>query len=179
MLFAAYGGSMLVCWARARSWRPFVFSCAALLVVWTGYRLDLDASVASSNFGQDPFNLGTSYLWADENQKAVEWLERAEGYQHGDAALYYNLGLAYARLEKMDQAKWAYQEALAKNAKMVTAHVNLGNIWFREAAYQKAIGAYQEALLLDEPAHNARANMGWPSGLWGRHKRHKKRGRPC
>jgi len=161
MLFAAYGGWMLVAWVRGQSWRSFGLGMGVLLVLWAGYWVDLNRWVAGSNFGQDPFNLGTSYLWANENLRALDLLEEAEGYRQGDGALYYNLGLAYARLDKKDKAKWAYQEALLRKPDMVTAQVNLGNIWFHEGEYQKAIGAYREALKRDGQAHNARANMGW------------------
>ncbi|MBT5832126.1 MAG: tetratricopeptide repeat protein [Candidatus Latescibacteria bacterium] len=76
-------------------------------------------------------------------------------------ALYYNLGLTYARLDKKSKAKWAYEEALARDVNMVTAYVNLGNISFHEGDYHKAIGLYLEALKRDGQAYNARANMGW------------------
>lgn len=161
MLFAAYGGWMVVVWVRSRSWRSFGLAMGALVVLWAGYRVDLDGWKTGSNLGQDPFNLGTSYLWANENERALTFLEEAEGYGQGDGALYYNLGLTYGRLDQKDKAKWAYREALRKDADMVTAYVNLGNIWFHEGDYHKAIGLYREALKRDDLAHNARANMGW------------------
>ncbi|MDP6039584.1 MAG: tetratricopeptide repeat protein [Candidatus Latescibacteria bacterium] len=161
MMFAGFGIWTLVGWIQKRQWKPLGITIGALLILWVGYRVELNGRLSESNFGLDPFNLGTSYLWANENERALALLEEAEAYKQGDASLYYNLGLAYVRVGQIGEAKKAYGEALARDPDMVRAYVNLGNISFREGAYREAITSYREALERDINSHNARANMGW------------------
>ncbi len=161
MLFAGVGIWTLILWIQSQKWKHLGIGMAVLIMLWAGYRVALDDQLAKSHWGMDPFNLGTAYLWANENGRALSLLEEAEGYGQGDASLYYNLGLAYARKKKMDAAKRAYRRALLHNPDLVSAYVNLGNILFHQGEFREAINAYQEALKRDGNTHNARANMGW------------------
>ena len=168
MVFAGMGIWTLIAWIQARRWRSLCIGAAALVLLWTGYRVALDAQLAKNNWGMDPFNLGTAYLWQNENERALSLLEEAEHYGQGDASLYYNLGLAYTRAEKADAAQNAYRQALLQDPDLIRAYVNLGNLLFHKGAFQDAIATYREALKRDANTHNARANMGWAHLSLGR-----------
>ena len=168
MIFAGLGIWTLIACVQSQKWKNLCIGATALIILWTGYRIELNGQLAQNNWAMDPFNLGTAYLWANENEPARLYLEEAEKYGQGDAVLYYNLGLAYARTEKMDAAKNAYQQALSQDPDMVRAYVNLGNILFFKENFHEAINNYREALKRDPNTHNARANMGWAYWSLGR-----------
>ena len=126
MIFAGLGIWTLISCVQSQKWKNLCIGAVALIILWTGYRIEQNAQLAQNNWTMDPFNLGTAYLWANENEQARSYLEEAEKYGQGDAVLYYNLGLAYARTEKMDAAKSAYRKALSLDPDMVRAYVNLG-----------------------------------------------------
>ena len=161
MLFAGYGLWTLCVWIQTQNWKSVCLAGGALAVLWVGYRADLNGWVKQSDLGGDAFNLGTSYLWENENEKALIFFKEAESYRPRDGARYYNLGLAYARLGHVAEAKAAYQTALIYSPDKMAIYVNLGNILFQEGQYDEAIVMYRDALARDPQSHNARANMGW------------------
>ena len=168
MIFAGMGIWTLISCVQSQKWKNLCISAAALIILWIGYRIEQNGQLAQNNWAMDPFNLGTAYLWANENEPARLYFEEAEKYGQGDAVLYYNLGLAYARTQKMEAAKNAYLQALSQDPDMVRAYVNLGNILFHEEKFHQAINNYREALKRDPNTHNARANMGWAYWSLGR-----------
>ena len=168
IIFAGMGIWTLISWIQSQKWKPLCIGAAVLIILWTGYRIELNGQLAQNNWGMDPFNLGTAYLWANENERARLYLEEAEKYGQGDAVLYYNLGLAYSRTQKTEAAKNAYRLSLSQDPDLLRAYVNLGNILFHEEKFHEAINNYREALKRDANTHNARANMGWAYWSLGR-----------
>jgi tetratricopeptide (TPR) repeat protein len=168
MVFAGYGVWTFYVWIQTKNWKSVWIAGGALVVLWVGYRADLNGWVKQSDLGGDAFNLGTSYLWENDNEKALAFFKEAEAYRPKDGARYYNLGLAYARLGHVAEAKTAYETALIYSPNKMEIYVNLGNMLFREKEYEEAIAMYLKALTREPLAHNARANMGWALLALGR-----------
>lgn len=129
-----------------------------LATVWTAERTAWDETRDRS---MDPYNLGTSYLYAGEPDRAVPYLEQASRAARGDAGIHYNLGLAYASVRRPEDAVRAYQTAVAAAPGLAPAHTNLGNLLFQSGQYADAGDAYRRALAADPASLNARAALGW------------------
>ncbi|MDA0709084.1 MAG: tetratricopeptide repeat protein [bacterium] len=161
MVFAGLGVWTLFEWLHSRQWKKLGAVLGILALLWTGYRFDLSGWLGKTDMGMDAYNLGTSYLWENENEKALEFLQEAALYPNGEGARQYNLGLAHARLGHRAEARSAYRKALILDPERMEIYVNLGNIMFREGNFPEAIGMYMDVLKRYPRAHNARANMGW------------------
>ena len=62
------------------------------------------------------------------------------------APLHYNLGLAYARREQLDESITCFQQAIVYDPKLVEAYINLGGIFLRKGNLEACIEANQKAL---------------------------------
>ncbi|MGC8745436.1 MAG: tetratricopeptide repeat protein [Candidatus Saccharicenans sp.] len=60
----------------------------------------------------------------------------------------FNLGIAYSKLNQLQEAEKAYQEALRRSPVMVEAHNNLGEIYLREGRLEEAEREFQKAVEL-------------------------------
>jgi len=65
----------------------------------------------SSQGGYEEAKWGYDALIADRNQEAVRWLRDAVKYQPKVASFWFNLGIAYQRLDNQTAAVIAYQRA--------------------------------------------------------------------
>ena len=59
---------------------------------------------------------------------------------------YNNLGLAYRRLKRWDQAVESFQEELKRNPENPYAHLNLGDLYYELKDYPKALVHFKRAL---------------------------------
>ncbi len=76
--------------------------------------------------------------------------------------MYNNLGLAYAKNNQDDQAKYYYNQAIQLNEDAYFAWFNLGNLAMRENKNEKAIEYYQRAIHSNEyflPAYHNLASL--------------------
>ena len=109
----------------------------------------------------DPFNLGTSHLYAGRPDLAIPYLEEARDAGGQFASLHYNLGVSYASRGRNREAVLAYEKAISVDPGLAPAHTNLGNLLFSAGQYDEAETAYHAALRADAASHNARAALGW------------------
>lgn len=86
-----------------------------------------------------------------------------------NAAVYFNLALAYEALGDNARAVVAYEQAILRGSstEQAAAHFNLGNLFFRNQQLQAAITAYQNALRLDSQNSDARYNLELALALLG------------
>lgn len=93
--------------------------------------------------------IGLIYLLKLENyQKAVEHFENALRIDRAFSEAWNNLGFAYEKMERFDDAITAYRSAISnplyKGAEK--AFNNLGRVYYRLKRYNEAIEAYKESL---------------------------------
>lgn len=93
--------------------------------------------------------IGLIYLLKLEDyQKAVEYFQRALKVDSSFSEASNNLGHAYERMERFDDAVAAYRSAIAnplyKSAEK--AFNNLGRVYYRLRRYNEAVVAYKESL---------------------------------
>ena len=77
------------------------------------------------------------------------------------APLHYNLGLAYARREQLDESITCFQQAIVYDSKLVEAYINLGGIYLRKGNIEACIEANQKALEINPNHPLAHSNLGF------------------
>jgi tetratricopeptide (TPR) repeat protein len=95
-------------------------------------------------------------------QRLDRCLKRAEE-NPGSAAAQFNLGLAYTRLGKVNQAENAYRKALEIDPDLVEAWVNLGGALLLKWDFKGALEANREALARRDDLLLAHYNLGQAS----------------
>lgn len=93
--------------------------------------------------------IGLIYLLRLENyQKAVEYFDKALKIDKSFAEAQNNLGYAFEKMERFDDAAMSYKSAISnplyKSAEK--AFNNLGRVYYRLKRYSEAIEAYKESL---------------------------------
>jgi protein O-mannosyl-transferase len=91
----------------------------------------------------------------DRLDEAVPLYRRAIAL-HDEPQLHNNLGIALARMNKLDEAQVEFQLAIKGNSKFLDAWLNLGALFTLKNETRRAIDAFLEALRLDPafaPAH--------------------------
>ena len=116
-----------------------------ILVVTSGLFLTapIAVSAASADSLESIFKTADNDFWNGEYEKAKQAYERLEQLGVQDAALYYNLGTAYARLGKLGMAVFEYERALHLDPGQDDARYNLGVI--REFIARRASEAGRDA----------------------------------
>ncbi|MBV8866012.1 MAG: tetratricopeptide repeat protein [Acidobacteriaceae bacterium] len=71
------------------------------------------------------FSLGTLFAQHQMYQRAIEYLRKVPP-ESADDALYFNLGLCYSHLQKLDEARRCYFEAVDKHPEHVDAYLHVG-----------------------------------------------------
>jgi tetratricopeptide (TPR) repeat protein len=142
-------------------WTPVGYGVFLTVVLGGAVLLERSTWHRTETMSMDPFNLGTSHLYAGRPDLALPPLEASRASGGHFAALHYNLGLAYMAVNRGDDALAAYQDAVSIDPNMAAAHTNLGNIHFQAGRYLDAESAYREAITSDSASHNARAALGW------------------
>ncbi|MFA5373342.1 MAG: tetratricopeptide repeat protein [Candidatus Omnitrophota bacterium] len=75
------------------------------------------------------------------------------------AVSYNNLGNAYIRENKNDQASREYLNAIRANPGYAQAHYNLGNVYYLKDMFQEAAAEYRETIKLDPANGQAHNNL--------------------
>lgn len=68
--------------------------------------------------------------------------------------------MIFARRKDLRQAEICFNEALAMDPTLASAHSNLGNIYAERGWHDRAKAAYEQALLLDPDNPTATHNLG-------------------
>ncbi|HAA74975.1 TPA: hypothetical protein DCE37_07650 [Candidatus Latescibacteria bacterium] len=161
VLFAGAGVSTLISSIMARDWRTVGIGVAVSLFLIAGTVAEKASWEGTRSRSMDPFNLGTSHLYAGEPAEALPHLEAARRAGGQFVALHYNLGLAYTAAGRPEDALASYRQAIDIQPDLAPAHMNLGNIHFQANRFTEAASSYRSAIASDPEAHNARAALGW------------------
>jgi tetratricopeptide (TPR) repeat protein len=76
---------------------------------------------------------------------------------HLSATQLNDLGVLYEREGRLDDAAWAYRQAIRRDLRLARAYVNLGNVLRRQGKHDEALHRYRQAMAAD-PADFAAAN---------------------
>lgn len=104
--------------------------------------------------------LGVVLHQRDQNDEAVELIQRAIAIKPDNASFHTNLGAAFRAADKTDQARAAYQRALKLDPRNAKAHNNLGNLLKELDEPLPAIQHYRQAIRIDPDFAEAYHNLG-------------------
>ncbi|MFP3326427.1 tetratricopeptide repeat protein, partial [Planococcus sp. SIMBA_160] len=71
-------------------------------------------------------------LQKDDPEAALEHFRNAQKYRSQAPEIFYQMGLAYLKLEKLDQAKTAFEAVIRLQSRHSQAHYGLGQVWFQQ-----------------------------------------------
>lgn len=103
---------------------------------------------------------GNCTLELGRPEEASKVYKQALSIRPGYALAYENLGVAYLRSERFDQAVAASQQAIRLNPNLPYPYNNLGVAYARLGSYKKAIESYQRALQIQPDLVDTLVNLG-------------------
>ena len=134
-----------------------------LLTVCTG-AADARAGTVYGNVQQ-----GRTAYEAGQYEKALKHFIDAQLADPDNGELYYNIGSAYYKTGKFDEAADNFKKSLdlfkdkdndqSQGSQRTDAWYNLGNAYYRQQLFKDAIDAYQKALSIDAEDKEARDNL--------------------
>ncbi|MEJ2179379.1 MAG: tetratricopeptide repeat protein [Gammaproteobacteria bacterium] len=119
----------------------------------------------SENFGVDPearteFNQAVVLLNEEKYSEAIRLLKAVSGKTSKFSAPYINLGIAYARTDKLEKAEENFKKALEISKQHPVAHNELGLIYRKTGRYVEARKLYEALLTMYPDFLPARKNLG-------------------
>lgn len=93
-------------------------------------------------------------------QGLLDWCRKWTKNEPINADAWNNLGIAYGRLKRYNDAVEALRQALRINPEYAAAWYNLGNAYFYLKRYNESIEAYRQALRIDPEDADAWYNLG-------------------
>ncbi|MEZ4352470.1 MAG: tetratricopeptide repeat protein [Myxococcota bacterium] len=106
------------------------------------------------------FDRALKALEAGDTARAIELLEAVTAAEPGLAPAFIDLGIAYARDGKLQQAETSLLRAVELNPRHPAAQNELGIVYRRMGRFAEARAAYEAALVLHPSFHHARRNLG-------------------
>lgn len=109
------------------------------------------------------YNLGYLYNGLEEYNTALEWLKKANAIKKG-ADIYNEIGFAYYKLLKNEEAFAAYRSALQINDKNGTSWKGIGDIYrinYSPAKVDEAIENYMKAIEYNPKSSGSHYGLGW------------------
>ncbi len=121
-----------------------------LIKVLTGMFLALLITVSA--FAQD-MKPDAGKLYNDGNQKlkAGDYTAAINSYNQAlaiekDYRIYYQMGIALKKLNKLDEAKTAFEQSLQQKSDFEAAYNALGGVYFSMGNYEKAVENFEKVL---------------------------------
>ena len=74
--------------------------------------------------------------------------------------IFTNLGLAYLKLQQLEEAEQAFRQALQQNDRDAVAHNHLGILQRQKGEFAEALERYQRAIEIDDDYAQAHLNLG-------------------
>jgi GlpG protein len=136
--------------------KPRIRMTAAMLLTFSLAGVLSAASIWRPLINYDPEahldleNAGISAIAYGNNQQAVGQLQAATSYHHAEARTWYNLGVAYQRLNELQKAERAFTKAVELNPSGKSDGGNsldcLAYIAASRGQHERAIGLYRRAI---------------------------------
>jgi tetratricopeptide (TPR) repeat protein len=118
---------------------------------------DLPQWLAAQTNVLEILNLGNNMLSQGSSELAIQCYERALILKPRDEEIHYNMGVAYGRMNRLEDAERHYRQALEFFPDYAEAMNNLGNVLTRQKRYEEAVALFEAAIKLapdDALAHN-------------------------
>jgi len=132
--------------------RSWIAGLAALVVVLSGCVSDAELKEKAKGH----IRIGEANIQAGQYPQALKALQEAEKLTPDDPKVHYDLGLAYDRMEFIDEAVKEFQKAIALKPDYSEALNYLGTIYLeKQGKYEEAIVLFKRALanpLYETPA---------------------------
>ena len=118
------------------------------------------ARAAAAEAAQRRYAKAIATLKAGKTGRAIELLAEVGASAPDLPFVHTNLGLAYFRLERFDEAGQAFTAALAQNPRDAVAHNHLGILERRNGRFDAALERYRSAIAIDRGYARAHLNLG-------------------
>eukprot|EP00928_Gymnodinium_smaydae_P026566 TRINITY_DN20819_c0_g2_i1.p1 TRINITY_DN20819_c0_g2~~TRINITY_DN20819_c0_g2_i1.p1 ORF type:complete len:877 (+),score=152.73 TRINITY_DN20819_c0_g2_i1:54-2633(+) len=141
---------------------------AALEAYGMALKVNQNCKKTRENMATCLLEIGCRHLERKQHKEASGVLKRALSYNVENADVYFNLGVMYAELSKLDRARVNYELATHFAPKHSTAWNNLGVILRRQANPEAALRCFETALEADSKNGLASKNLGAMYGTLGR-----------
>ncbi len=112
------------------------------------------------DFNQQFYEEAVAALKAGDTPLAVELLVQVSSDAPDKPFVFTNLGLAYFRLQELDLAEQAFEQALERNADDAVAHNHLGILQRQKGQFENARNRYQRAISINRDYARAYLNLG-------------------
>ncbi len=112
------------------------------------------------DFYQQFYAEAVASLKNGDTEQALELLIQVSTDAPDKPYIFTNLGLAYFKLEKLDLAEEAFQEAIIRSNKDAVAYNHLGILQRYKGQFEEARNQYQRALRIDSDYALAHLNLG-------------------
>ncbi len=104
--------------------------------------------------------LGIIACQIGKNEQGIEFIRRAIQRFPSNPFPHNNLGVAFRKLNRLDEAEACYKKALALKPDYVAAHYNLGMVFYDRGRLDEAEACYKKALALKPDYVAAHYNLG-------------------
>lgn len=105
------------------------------------------------------FEQASAAYYATDYEKAIDLYQQALKIK-SLPAIHFNLGMAYKKLNKPEQAINSFAHAIALNPQHVQAHVHLADLYHSKKILEKAIQHYERVVTLDAQSLQAHRALG-------------------
>ena len=112
------------------------------------------------DFYQQFYTEAVASLKLGDTERALELLLQVSTDAPDKPYVFTNLGLAYFKLQKMDLAEQAFQEAISRNNRDAVAYNHLGILLRYQGQFEEARKRYQRAIAIDSDYAYAHLNLG-------------------
>lgn len=112
------------------------------------------------DFNQQFYEQAVTALKGGDTPLAVELLVQVSSDAPDKPFVFTNLGLAYFKLQKLDLAEQAFEQALERNADDAVAHNHLGILQRQKGRFEDARNRYQRAIEINRDYARAYLNLG-------------------
>jgi tetratricopeptide (TPR) repeat protein len=112
------------------------------------------------DFYQQFYTEAIASLKNGNTDRALELLVQVSTDAPDKPYIFTNLGLAYFKLQKLDLAEQAFQEAINRNNKDSVAYTHLGILQRYKGQFEEARNQYQRAIRIDSDYALAHLNLG-------------------
>jgi tetratricopeptide (TPR) repeat protein len=112
------------------------------------------------DFNQLFYTEAVASLKNGNTDQALELLKQVSTDAPEKPYVFTNLGLAYFKMEKLDLAEQAFQEAINRNNKDSVAYTHLGILQRYKGQFEEARNQYQRAIRIDSDYALAHLNLG-------------------